>query len=113
MKVTIDRSKWRRGDTGSGDTQLLNKEGYMCCLGFCALAAGLTEEQIINRATPRQVPVRGEWELFWQALNGLSVSTKLTREAVYLNDTHSMTDEKREKELIKLLGEAGVEVSFE
>ena len=39
IKVLIDRSKWRTGSwnpnrTGKGSTQLLNAEGYMCCLGF-------------------------------------------------------------------------------
>jgi hypothetical protein len=59
--LTIQRSKWRRGgdrgwsrdsQIGSGPTRLLNDEGFMCCLGFDALACGLTEDQIRNRHYP-------------------------------------------------------------
>ena len=40
MEFIIDKSKWRAGQNsdhqvGEGNTELLNKEGYMCCLGQC------------------------------------------------------------------------------
>lgn len=41
IPVIIDRARWRSGDngqymTGAGNTELLNKAGCMCCLGFIA-----------------------------------------------------------------------------
>jgi len=45
MKLTIDRSKWWRGN-GSRDSALSNKAKKMCCLGFLSLACGYSEEDI-------------------------------------------------------------------
>lgn len=44
MKFVIDRSKWKNARYGKGWTELLNRQGYMCCLGqVCELAcAALT-----------------------------------------------------------------------
>ena len=55
MNFTIDRSKWRcGGDDGKGwgETQLLNEEGFMCCLGQCSLQSGLSEEEIYRLGEP-------------------------------------------------------------
>jgi hypothetical protein len=50
MKLTIDRKKWLRG---TGDSFLLSpRDGKMCCLGFYALACGLTENDIRDQLTP-------------------------------------------------------------
>lgn len=57
--LTIERAKWRRGGPcgiGSGPTALLNDSGFMCCLGFDALACGLSEAQIRGFQFPFEVP---------------------------------------------------------
>lgn len=73
-KFTIDRAKWRTGGaeggprrpgapetprflTGEGDTQLLNEEGFMCCLGFFSLSCGYSEEEILNKGEPEEMDV--------------------------------------------------------
>lgn len=54
--LTIERAKWRRGgDAGYSDmgpTKLLNRHGFMCCLGFDAIACGLTEDIIRDKNYP-------------------------------------------------------------
>lgn len=54
--LTIDRSRWRRGGDesglGQGDTALLNDLGFMCCLGFDALACGVPDAVIHGEADP-------------------------------------------------------------
>ena len=56
--LTIDRSKWRRGGDGLGVveslgfTYLRNSKGLMCCLGFDALACGLSPETIDAQPDP-------------------------------------------------------------
>jgi hypothetical protein len=60
--LTIDRSKWRRGGSMDyelrGPTRLLNEKGYMCCLGFDALACGLTPDDIRNAIDPETMHTR-------------------------------------------------------
>lgn len=51
MKLTIDRSKWWRGN-GSGESRLLRPDGTMCCLGFLGRACGYTDEQLLDVTTP-------------------------------------------------------------
>lgn len=63
MKVlTINRSEWRRGGSfstgavkGQGITRLLNDQGFKCCLGFDALACGVTKGEIFNAMDPESL----------------------------------------------------------
>jgi len=58
MDLIIDRSKWLRGE-GSQRSKLLREEdGKMCCLGFYALACGLTPEQIKGVSSPDQPEIK-------------------------------------------------------
>lgn len=61
--LTIDRSKWRRGgsdrDTIQGTTALLNHRGFMCCLGFDAIACGVPEAAIMGVGEPIDVLTSG------------------------------------------------------
>lgn len=59
LDVTVVRSQWYRGK-GSSRSRLLIGEGHkdegkMCCLGFAALAAKLTREEIEGRPCPSHV----------------------------------------------------------
>ena len=54
-EYTLDVSKWRCGRNGpkklgEGDTQLLNEQGYSCCLGQFALDAGVDPEVMLDDA---------------------------------------------------------------
>ncbi len=63
--LTIERAKWRRGGNSHdmvvkfGGTRLLNDAGFMCCLGFDALACGLTRDQIAGKIFPSSLASRG------------------------------------------------------
>lgn len=46
---TIDYKKWGRGS-------LLDANGKMCCLGFCAMAAGLGKGNIFDVGLPSGLP---------------------------------------------------------
>lgn len=59
-KITIDRSKWRRGGDNqkdAGETCLLNNEGFMCCLGFISLAEGFAEDEILGAGEPSDMKI--------------------------------------------------------
>jgi hypothetical protein len=57
--LTIDRATWRRGgdkeDKFKGRTMLLNEQGFMCCLGFDALACGVTKADILDQGDPSDI----------------------------------------------------------
>ena len=57
---TIDCNTWRCGDNGDyklgeGSTVLLNKEGYMCCLGQVALQLDVHEADLLGVGEPEGV----------------------------------------------------------
>lgn len=55
MKVTIDRSRWYRGQ-GSEDSRLVTgEERKCCCLGFYCLALGFTEAELIDVSLPSKL----------------------------------------------------------
>lgn len=120
MKFTIELSKWRSGrfsmtQTGSGLTKLLNHEGYMCCLGFCALQIGYSIEDIKNKDMPSDIlqedlvpnPLVVEcYNLFHSSGN-----SELSKEAMFINDSE-LPIETKMKELTKLFNECGHELEF-
>jgi hypothetical protein len=59
--LTIDRSKWYRGMGGDYSALLRSSTGQMCCLGFDALARGLSASDIEDCADPTEVDVAGEY----------------------------------------------------
>lgn len=55
MKLIIDRLTWLRGE-GEGDSYLYRAtDKKMCCLGFYALACGLSIKDIDSQTTPPEV----------------------------------------------------------
>ncbi len=65
---TIKRSKWARGRKREmGGSQLLNKRGNMCCLGFYLKSCGLPEAVLDNAGVPEEVfnkiPEQAQWLL--------------------------------------------------
>ena len=61
MKIlTIDRAKWRRGSSlykspEYGGTALCNVKGFMCCLGFDAVACGFEPNYLTDVADPEEL----------------------------------------------------------
>lgn len=123
MHVVIDRSKWRCGGEGvgrigEGSTELLNKEGYMCCLGFACLRAGLSKKTILRVARPdseelvierhRSVPQK------LTAVNLYSTSGDIewVNKAINNNDSKSFTPKEREYRIKQNFKTGGHTVEF-
>ena len=117
LKVTIDRAKWRCGGdggpngNGAGDTQLLNDSGYMCCLGFIAREAN-SDLELLGASEPDDLK-----EPIW----GLSIpkpgsvrlkNTKLTFDAIRVNDDEELSFEEREAKLLELFKDSPYELEF-
>jgi hypothetical protein len=130
IKVTIDRARWRTGDTstnqtGEGHTSLLNAEGHMCCLGFCLHASKVAKKYLASASTPRDalfgVKLVGKVKLDnlfrSQGVQALVtrfgiVSTDLTAKAIAINDNRLTTPKQKEKELLELFKDSVFEIKF-
>lgn len=107
MKFVVDRSKWRCGSdsfnkVGKGMTSLLNSDGFMCCLGHCALQVGATASQIKNNGMPRNtdvvLPVLSKKHKVYNFI----IDTRLSEAAAKINDDVSITTNERERKLRSL-----------
>ena len=127
-QLIIDRSKWRTGGegyrhTGIGDTQLLNDDGYMCCLGFYCLQAGVPQDKILNVGEPDDIVNVREFydksEDFAFLLvdrdydDDSMINTDFTRTAIRINDKESITPDEREKMIKDHFKYMGIEVVYE
>lgn len=113
MKFTIDRKKWLR--EASETSYLLSpRNGKMCCLGFYAKACGYSDEEIEGFANPDEVldiNKFGQW-LFKKNIFcrfGLSLDA---RNLIQINDERYTKDFYKEKMIIEIFANNGIEVEF-
>jgi hypothetical protein len=122
IKVLIDRSKWRTGlfsayRTGAGLTRLLNVGGYMCCLGFCCRAAGVSDDDLMHRSKPSTLQpglqrlLPGLQPLFTYTI-GDQINSDLTVAAITINDCTNTPPFEKEKKLLELFKDSGFELEF-
>jgi hypothetical protein len=122
--VTIQRSKWYRGDkpqNGESKSKLwLNdKKGHGCCLGHVLnQTEGFNKKQMCNIGDPEDLAlelnkpnnlceVRMHNDIVEWADNHDWVRT-----AMVINDNGAISDKEREKQLKKLFKENGYNVKF-
>ena len=104
--LRINRAKWRCGKNhynwhGQGTTMLLNKEGFMCCLGFRCRLSGATSHDLLNTCTPEAMARHRPLLLVKDGY-----ATLFTRRAIFINDG-DMTRNTRECRLSTLAAEHG------
>ena len=114
-KLTLDVSKWRCGANGSymlgeGDTELLNSEGFMCCLGQFAsqLNPIIKTEDLLFQGEPSDI----NYEIV--DLNKKTGfinmgNTDLSNEAININDDDNTTVIEK----IQLLKELFIKYNYE
>ena len=116
--LTIDRSKWRKGgdrmDHIQGTTRLLNDKGYMCCLGFDALASGIPREVILGRDTPADIVnetehhVPDDYEITRLcSTHGMLDNSQAVNAAMEANDEPRLDEITREARVRKALIDLG------
>lgn len=116
MKFTINRASWRCGHSGPnqhgiGPTQLLNSEGFMCCLGQISLQLGLDKEDILEKDCPHnihQTNILSRYDMGYYEYE----DTELAKSAMDINDDGSISNQCREDALKILFAEAGHTVEF-
>lgn len=128
MRLEIDRSKWSCGkDTergpkksmhGKGPTELLNDQGYMCCLGFRALASGVLVDDIRNALEPCDIFTEIErypdslLPLVFLGGEGYAGNSLFAKDAMLINDNCKISRADREGLLIQLAKSYGEEWVF-
>jgi hypothetical protein len=113
MKIlTIKKSQWYRGQGGHSSYLRRAVDGKMCCLGFDAIACGLSEEMITQVGYPGDAAMNYGDELPEEyrknrLLSNPSELTELVSEAIRINDDEYMPDEERIEMLTPILKEIG------
>ena len=121
FKFTVDLKRWRCGGNyytenilGKGITSLLNSEGYMCCLGFACLAAGIETERIFNKPVPmslRQVIPNLTTSIPYHGAT-MIINTDFSSEATRINDNPVTTSQEKMGALKELGKKHNIEIDF-
>lgn len=116
LRVIVDRKRWLRGQ---GASYLLDPiSDKMCCLGFAALVTGGTEDQILGKRVPSEVPELLPMLVVPHSCRAADCSSSdledfpLAQKLMEANDDRGSTDAFRETEIIQLGTEAGLEFEF-
>lgn len=98
--VVIDRRKW-------GRNALKNGAGRFCCLGFCALTAGIPETALKGRMMPSEL---SNADKFYATFPGLDDDNNGRRYEALLAEVNDSERRKHNKE--KLIREYGKQVGI-
>jgi len=135
MEFVLDIAKWRSGGDdygdyifGEGTTQLLNEEGYMCCLGQFSQQLGVNKKKLLNRSLPQELKYKKTstgkiisvsynklvgllLDKHKQVFDGLTHTTycdsELTGSLVRINDNEEISPTERVNEIRAILEENG------
>lgn len=111
-KLILDYSKWRCGgdenpnQLGHGDTLLLNKEGYFCCIGLWSIQLGATENEIYECGDPSDSP--NKIQLFINPQTGFN--NQFANDCIDINDRTLTTPEEKIEALSDRLSEEGIQL---
>lgn len=124
-KLILDQSKWICGTPaendnknnclGSGETKLLNTEGFMCCLGQFAkqLNSKIDDNILLGKGKPASLKqyVRLLNEQYLNPANGYT-NTNLSDRAISINDNTDTTVKKKKSLLKDLFAKKGYKIVF-
>ena len=116
LEFTVKLSKWICGGSsveanglGEGQTALLNKEGYKCCLGFACGQLGF-KGRLLEEAEPDDLG---------RIIPGLTkrgddcvINTAFSDKAIIINDDTHTTVEEKQKRLISLGKKHKIKINF-
>ena len=120
--ITIDRSKWCRGNRFAGgefdgagvdDTALLTNAKTMCCLGFFCHQSGVPNKDLMLNGTPEAIPAK--YHKMVTALvdtDGSPSDSSFSNAAMEINDSTRIDEKTREMRLKKLFAEYNYRIVF-
>ena len=109
MKLTIDRSRWLRGETAEKSYLCRPRDKKMCCLGFLALQCGYTLEDITDSETP--LLANGNNKFPDSIVEG-DEHTEVCCALMRINDDGKLKEYERESKLKTLFKQADILVEF-
>lgn len=116
--LTIDRTKWLRGEGGKSSALLRESDGRMCCLGFSCISYGVSENNILGVKTTRRA-MHDFPEIMEKLPEWMKYMPDPTEDVptiilllMEVNDDISISDEKREKKLTEIFSRVGVKIQF-
>ena len=110
-KFKINRKNWLRG--GKARSCLLNRDGYMCCLGFYSLARGINRQYILEKACPSELINKNHDFMLPEFVNlKVENDNELSTRLMSINDSISTSDIHKEKLIKKNFKKLGVKVEF-
>lgn len=115
MKFTIYEDYWCCASFNSrGRSRLKNKNGFLCCLGFCSLQLGASKNEILDRFSPKSVIFPNENEnILIDKIDNLHIeNSKLSMDAMDINDNPVLTLKERKERLIELFKKYQHEIEF-
>lgn len=119
MDFTIYRDSWRRGGEEAeeefGPTNLLNRRGMMCCLGQTCAAMGVPANKLLDCAEPADIadtPMTQAAVGVFIKEEGFWGNTKLSNDAIPINDSEAYYDPVRETTLTELFARYGHTIKF-
>src|SRR5690606_27105649 len=89
---------------GFGLTQLLNDDGFMCCLGQFSRQAGVPDYDLIHKSMPTSLGI----DAFESHVTDCSL---LATQAQQINDNKSTTPDEKIEELKELFSEHGYTIT--
>jgi hypothetical protein len=115
-KLILDYSKWRCGEggkhsVGKGSTQLLNDEGFMCCIGQWSQQCGATDSDLLHKGEPNEL--KAYIPLFTHRTRGAggeNSSNDLSIDCIDINDRKGTTPEEKIEALRVRLHQEGIEL---
>lgn len=105
--LVIKRSLWRRGDKGVGSPILLNDSGFMCCLGFDAVACGVPEDAILRVGTPGGIWMVDQVPKSYLRRRKSKNGRKAVDDAIEANDRIGISESTRELKVRAALKKLG------
>lgn len=115
-ELTIDRSRWLRGEGDSRSVLHRPSDGKMCCLGFYLEACGIPRERLTGRSTPGsiltkdQAPEEAKW-LFQKDDDRGSYHSGACIDLMRTNDA-TRSERQREEIIAEEFAFHGVNVTF-
>lgn len=113
-EFTIDRSKWVVGGYPDlGPAMLLNSKGNMCCLGHISQQCGLRGLRgVAGPGALKEANERVPFLVPTGYLSGGGGESKLTPDAIEINDNPRLSQKERETALKELFAKHKIKLTF-
>jgi len=116
----IDRSKWRAGGLyaananciGRGNTEMLNVEGFMCCLGQIADQCGVAKKHLLCASSPEIVRMELEFHNSKVPAKFKFLLGKIGDDAIHINDNDKESATAKQRRLKKLFNRHNISLKF-